>query len=279
MSTIESIGPLLNCYPFQDHKTSWPTSLSHPKTLGVLPLLQTAKLAHTRSWVSPKHVDVVCCLLNVPATYRKPQGRLKTFSLFQFQFYSSSRWHRSARKGPYTLRSVSQQSPQGCNRNGANICVVEHRSFSTLEGGVSIPSILHSSFLQAINAVMLWPVHVQIVPQASEHLSPVKLQTRCDICCCACQFICPFIPTDSGVPMMVPIIWLTFIAPYCLNTPFRLCRRGSPAAPSPAAGNCLLHLHVQPALVPGDADARPGRPRHPLPLSTQIPGLVFRTRC
>ena len=41
---------------------------------------------------------------------------------------------------------------------------------------------LHSSFLQAISAVMLWPVHVQKVSQASEHLCPAKLQTRCDIC-------------------------------------------------------------------------------------------------
>ena len=29
---------------------------------------------------------------------------------------------------------------------------------------------------------MLWPVRVQKVPQAPEHLSPAKLQTRCDIC-------------------------------------------------------------------------------------------------
>ena len=38
---------------------------------------------------------------------------------------------------------------------------------------------LNSSFLQAINAVMPWPVHVQKVPQASERLCPAKLQTRC----------------------------------------------------------------------------------------------------
>ena len=46
-------------------------------------------------------------------------------------------------------------------------CLVEHRSFSTLEGGMSAASFLGSSFLQAINAVMLWPVPVQKVPQAS----------------------------------------------------------------------------------------------------------------
>ena len=60
-------------------------------------------------------------------------------------------------------------------------------------------SFLRSSLLRVINAVMLWPVHVQKVPQASEHLCPAKLQTRYDICC-ACQSICPFIHTDSGMP-------------------------------------------------------------------------------
>ena len=59
---------------------------------------------------------------------------------------------------------------------------------------MSAASFLHSSFLQAIDAVMLWPVHVEKVPQASEHICPTKLQTRCDICC-ACQSICPFIFT------------------------------------------------------------------------------------
>ena len=53
-----------------------------------------------------------------------------------------------------------------------------------------------------INAVMIRPVHIQKVPQASEHLCPAKLQTRCDICC-ACQSVCLFIPTDSGMPRAV----------------------------------------------------------------------------
>ena len=48
---------------------------------------------------------------------------------------------------------------------------------------MSTASFLHSSFVQAINAVMLWPEHVENVPQASEHLCPANLQTRCDICC------------------------------------------------------------------------------------------------
>ena len=100
------------------------------------------------------------------------------------------------------LLPVSQQSLQGCPRNSAHICLVEHRSVSAWEGGMSAASFLHSSFLQAINAVMLWLVHIEKVPQASEHLYPAKLQTRCDICC-ACQSICPFIPTDSGVPWTI----------------------------------------------------------------------------
>ena len=120
-----------------------------------------------------------------------------------FSFSFSSRWHGSARKGPYALHPVSQQSPQGCPRNSANIiCLVEHRSFSSLEGGMSAASFLHSSFLQAVNDVMLWLVRVEKVPQTSEHLCPAKLQTRCDICC-ACQSTCPFILTDSGVPRTV----------------------------------------------------------------------------
>ena len=126
----------------------------------------------------------------------------ETFVLHSFSFSFSSRWHCSARKGLYALRPVSQQSPQGCLRNSANICLVEHRSFWTLEGGMSAVSFLHSSFLQAVSAVMLWLLCVEKVPQASEHLCPAKLQTRCDICC-ACQSICPFIPTDSGVPRTV----------------------------------------------------------------------------
>ena len=119
------------------------------------------------------------------------------FVRYSFSFSFSSRWHHSARKGPYALRPVSQQSPQGCPRNSANICLAEHRSLSTLEGGMSAASFLHSSFLQAVSAVMLWLVRVEKVPQASEHLCPAKLQTRCDICC-ACQSICPFIPACPG---------------------------------------------------------------------------------
>ena len=76
------------------------------------------------------------------------------------------------------------------------------RSFPTSEGGMSATSILHSSFLQAMSAVMLWPVHVQKVPLASEHLCLAKLQTKCDICC-ACQSLCPFTLTDSSMPRAV----------------------------------------------------------------------------
>ena len=100
----------------------------------------------------------------------------------------------------HTLSAPSLSSlPKVALENSTNICLVEHRSFSTLEGGMSVASFLRPSFLQAINAVMLWPVHGQKIPQASDHLCPANLQTRCDICC-ACQSICKFIPADSGVP-------------------------------------------------------------------------------
>ena len=92
----------------------------------------------------------------------------------------------SAQDGIITLRkahthilpSISAVSPRLPLKQCQ--CLVEHRLFLTLEGGMSAASFLHSSFLQVINAVMLWPVHVQKVPQASEHLCPAKLQTRCE---------------------------------------------------------------------------------------------------
>ena len=65
-------------------------------------------------------------LQNAAETIKKRQ-----FASVSFSFNFSSRWHRSTRKDPYALRPVSQQSPQSCPRNSANICLVEHRSFST----------------------------------------------------------------------------------------------------------------------------------------------------
>ena len=124
--------------------------------------------------------------------------RIFNVSVLVFSF--TSRWHRSARKGPYALLPVFKQSPQSCPGNSANICLVEHRSFSTLEGGMSAASFLHSSFLQAINAVMLWLVHDLEVPQASEHLCPAKLQTRCDICY-ACYISVISVATGSCPPL------------------------------------------------------------------------------
>ena len=102
----------------------------------------------------------------------------------------------------HTRSASSLRSLPSCPRNSANVCLVEHSLFLVSEGGMLATFSLHSSFLQAISAVMLWPVYVQNIPQASEHLCRTKLQTRCDICC-ACQSICPYIGTDSGMPSTV----------------------------------------------------------------------------
>ena len=59
--------------------------------------------------------------------------KLVRFS-FLHTLYFSSRWHRSARKGPYALHPVSQQSPQGCPRNSANICLVTGQDESLCTG-------------------------------------------------------------------------------------------------------------------------------------------------
>ena len=67
------------------------------------------------------------------------------------------------------------------------------------EGEMLPASFLHSSFLQAVNAVKLWPVNVQRVPQATEHFCPAKLQTRCDVSC-SWRSVCrsfPLTPTSE----------------------------------------------------------------------------------
>ena len=99
------------------------------------------------------------------------------FSQFQFKF---------------RLKIASK--PQDCPlKSAANVCLVEHIIIVPVLGGWNVGRFLSQlSFLQAISAVMLWPIPVQKVPQASEYLCPVKLQTRCDICC-VCQSVCPFI--------------------------------------------------------------------------------------
>ena len=65
--------------------------------------------------------------------------RCSTVHSFSFRF--CLRWHRSAREGPYAPRPVSQQPPQGCPHNSADVCLAEHRSFPTLEGGMSAVSL------------------------------------------------------------------------------------------------------------------------------------------
>ena len=64
--------------------------------------------------------------------------------------------------------------------------------------GMCWPLFLHSSFLQVINAVMLWSVRVQKFPRASKHLCLAKLQTSSDVCC-ACQSVCLLIPSASSM--------------------------------------------------------------------------------
>ena len=66
----------------------------------------------------------------------------------EFQFNVSSRWHRIVRKDPYALRPVSRQSPQGCPRNSANICLVEPRRVECRPLPVSTPLSSRRSMLR-----------------------------------------------------------------------------------------------------------------------------------
>ena len=89
---------------------------------------------------------------------------------------------------------------------------------------MSTASFLHSSFLRAIIAVMACPCS----ESSSSPGAPLPCQAAdqmCDICC-ACQSICPFIPTDSGVPRTVDpqkSVYLAVCLPFffsslCLQT-------------------------------------------------------------
>ena len=59
-------------------------------------------------------------------------------------------------------------------RNSSDVCLVEHMSSTTSEGGPSASSFLRSSFLQAISAVVLWSLPVQKRPQAPVSAAPDK---------------------------------------------------------------------------------------------------------
>ena len=66
------------------------------------------------------------------------------FHVWSFSF--SSRWHRNTRKGPYTLHPISQQSPQGCPRNSANIwLVLNTRSCHILNTRSWVPHTIQAS--------------------------------------------------------------------------------------------------------------------------------------
>ena len=62
----------------------------------------------------------------------------------------------------------------------------------------TLPTELLGPRLQAVSAVMAWSVHVQKVPQASQHFCVAMLQTRSYVCS-ACLSVCLFIPSCSGM--------------------------------------------------------------------------------
>ena len=95
---------------------------------------------------------------------------LTTFTTLAVQHFSSVSISISAQDdiialGEAHMRSAPPLSslPQGCPRNSANLCLVEHRSLPTSEGRMLTASFRNSSFLQAISAVMLWPVHKEVI--------------------------------------------------------------------------------------------------------------------
>ena len=85
-------------------------------------------------WYPARDCRTTPALSNTVLTFRCSGGHDANYHTGD-SFSFSSRWHRNARKGPCGFRSVSQQSPQGCPRNSANVC-----------GWTQIPKVLPSQF-------------------------------------------------------------------------------------------------------------------------------------
>ena len=105
-----------------------------------------------------------------------------------------SRWHRAARKGPYTLHPFSPQSPEGCPRSSATVAIgsVQHRSFPT--SVVKRRLLPLSAFLSFRRSVSWCSASVK------KFLKPLRSYatlTSCDVCC-ACRSICALTTSDFG---------------------------------------------------------------------------------
>ena len=103
------------------------------------------------------------------------------FSLSSFQFLLKMASWRSE-------RPISQRSSQGCSRNSVSVWL-NTDYLLTLEGWILSPLF---SFVWCTGLSMFRKFLKPL------YLCSAKLQTRCDICC-ACQSVCPFIPTGSNV--------------------------------------------------------------------------------
>ena len=85
-------------------------------------------------------VDECCSCSTAPRCCSKVSGGVDPASLFsvRFQFQLKMASQRSERP-VHTLRPASQQSPQGCPRNSANVCLVEAPGFSFSRSDPSVP--------------------------------------------------------------------------------------------------------------------------------------------
>ena len=129
---------------------SCPWTLWRRCPLPVCPVLcrtlscQTLSLTEiTNSLTMAERCGNCCKLKKIKKKKRKKQKMTATKHIIKMKVSVSvsvfcSRWHRSDQKGPYMLYPISQQSPQGCPPNSANVCVAEQRSFRTSECGILI---------------------------------------------------------------------------------------------------------------------------------------------
>ena len=99
-------------------------------------VFQSVKVSRLASPVTQHWVFSLC--LGIP-----PQFHVWTSTVYS-GFSSRLRLQRSAGKGVYALRPVSQQFPEVALEM-TNVGLVRHRSFPTPEGGACASPFLHSS--------------------------------------------------------------------------------------------------------------------------------------
>ena len=127
---------------------------------GVYCLYQTARLSGRRDHAETPGDDSHLCYLKGAVLTFCEQSDVSAANCFQ---HACLRVMCKACATHWVLMMRSMSCATQCEGTGQG----PHALLVFLEGGMSATSFLHSSFLQVINAVMVWPVHVHMFSASS----------------------------------------------------------------------------------------------------------------